>query len=87
MATVHANPDDLQRFAKLVRETEKQIGDLKKKIDGTMRSLDWDDPVKRRIDSSLSSILSSITASSKQLDGQAKEIDKKAQQLRVFLGK
>jgi L-lactate utilization protein LutC len=87
MSTVHANPDDLQRFAKLVRETEKQIDDLKKKINTTMRSLDWDDPVKRRIDQSLSSILSSISTQSKQLDAQAREIEKKAQQLRVFLGR
>ncbi|WP_437770467.1 hypothetical protein [Arthrobacter sp. KNU40] len=86
MSTVHANPDDLQRFAKQVRETEKQIGDLKRKVEATLRSLDWDDPVKRRVDEQLGTILRTITTASQKLDGQAREIDKKAQQLRVFLG-
>jgi len=87
MAGAHADPEDLKRFAKQLRDTRQQVDQLGKGLKRTMASLDWNDAVKRKVDGDVSAVVKGLERFGSQLDEHAREVERKASELRTYLGR
>lgn len=81
---VHANPADLRRFAKELKNTRTEIEALAKKLTRTMGSLDWKDSVKTRIEGDVRQVTSGLSKFTARLDDHAKQVEKKAADLERY---
>lgn len=86
MANVHANPDDLRRFARELRTTRSEIETLTSRLSKTLASLDWKDQVRSKIEDDVRQLTSGLNKFSARLDDHAKQVDRKASDLDRYTG-
>lgn len=85
MDRVHANTQELEKFAARLRHNSESIIALAQQLEQTLTTIDWDDSVKRRIDQDVRQATVGLKGLSKTLDNHSREVGRKANQLRDFL--
>ena len=86
MARAQADPDDLRRYARDLRQVQDDVRDLVRLLDQRMDALDWDDDVRRRVADDVQGVGKGLVQFINRLDDYAKQVDIKAADLEKYLG-
>ncbi|GAA0034336.1 hypothetical protein [Brevibacterium metallidurans] len=84
---VHANAPELEAFSRRLRTNGENVIKLAKELEFTLRTIDWNDRVKERIDHDVHDATHGLKKLADQLFDHSREVDLKARQLRDFLGR
>lgn len=85
MVQVNADPQDYLRLARQIAQTKKDINNLAEQLKSRSRSLHLNDPVAKRLQDTLASTVSAISAKTRELDAIEVEAKKRAGQLDSYL--
>jgi uncharacterized protein YukE len=85
MARAQASPDALRQFAKDLRRAQEDVRSLTKNLERRMSALDWEDDVKRHLEGDVRAVGKGLLRFVGQLDGYAKQIERKAADLERYL--
>lgn len=84
--SAHANPDDLRRFAKDLRRVSSEVKQMSGGLTKTLSSLDWNDPVKNRIEADVKQVVKGLTQFADRLESEhARTVESKASKLEAYL--
>jgi uncharacterized protein YukE len=81
MGGAHANPDDLRRFARSLRNFSKEIEAQLNRLNGEFRGLDWKDDQQRRFEQEFQKSTASMKSFLHSIENYAPALDRKARAL------
>lgn len=85
MSSVNAKPEDLRKVANAIKTADAEIKAAVQKMQSSLNSAQWNDPVRKKFEQDFNGLLSSLRSFQSSAPGTVQYLNKKASELEQFL--